>query len=300
MKTSSLLREVVREYVRSQRRSAGCGDGASTVECHILTELLRAESFTQQELADRLMLDKGWISRGVDRLVGEGLVTRTPDPADRRRVRLRLAPAGRARAEALDAGLDLHAHALLGGFSADQDGQLAALLAQVLTNLRGQRCEPACKGKEDLVYRRARPADRPAIEALLREAGLSCEGADAHLDRFTVGMDATGIAAAGGVEPCGADVLLRSFAVAGRVRGRGHGSDLLAHVLDDARRAGAGTAYLLTQSAERFFARHGFHTVERSAAPPAVRATSQFASLCPGSARLMALSLSSLEVLHDC
>jgi DNA-binding MarR family transcriptional regulator len=140
MKSSSLLREVVREYVRSQRRTAACGDTASTVDCHILTELHRDDSLTQQELANRLMLDKGWISRGVDRLVDARLVERTPDPNDRRRVQLRLLAAGRSRAAALEARLDGHAASLLGQLSQDQDSQLAAALGQILANLKQQGC----------------------------------------------------------------------------------------------------------------------------------------------------------------
>jgi DNA-binding MarR family transcriptional regulator/N-acetylglutamate synthase-like GNAT family acetyltransferase len=296
MKTPSLLREVVREYVRSQRRIAQCGDTASTVECHILTELLRVEPVTQQELADRLMLDKGWISRGVDRLAADGLVRRAPDPADRRRVQLRLASAGRACAEALDARLDGHARALLGSLAPDQDGELAVLLAHVLTNLREQRCAlPPTAASEGVTFRPAAAADWPAIEALLRDAGLGVDDAAACLGHFIVGMDGAGLVAVGGVEPCGADALLRSFAVSARARSRAHGSTLLRHVLGAARDAGYANAYLLTQTAEGFFARHGFEPVARSAAPQSIRSTRQFTGLCPASASLMARSLSNLD-----
>lgn len=60
-----LIREIVRLYVRAQRKQAHCGDGASTVQCHVLTELMREEGMGQQALAQRLGLDKGWISRRV-------------------------------------------------------------------------------------------------------------------------------------------------------------------------------------------------------------------------------------------
>lgn len=296
MKTSSLLREVVREYTRSQRRTADCGDTASAVTCHILTELVRNDHITQQELADRLMLDKGWISRGIDGLAKEGLVVRLPHPTDRRRTQLSLTPAGLQRAAALDARLETHASALVGNLPADQDEQLAALLAQVLANLRETRCAAPCGAiKEEPVYRRAEAADWPDIEALLRAARLPAEDAAGHLEYFTVGTTRAGLLAAGGFERHGTDALLRSFVVAASVRGRAHGSALLRHVLQDARAAGIGTVYLLTQTADRFFARHGFRPVERSAAPQAIRQTREFTGLCPASARLMALSLSSLD-----
>jgi amino-acid N-acetyltransferase len=296
MKTSSLLREVVREYVRSQRRAANCGDTASAVECHILTELRCTECITQQELADRLMLDKGWISRGIDGLAGAGLVIRTPHPVDRRRMQLRLTPAGHKRAAALDARLEEHAGTLVGNLSTDQDEHLATLLAQVLANLCVNRCGAPHKVEEEAVtYRRAEVADWPEIEALLRGAGLPVEDAASHLGYFTVGTVRAGLIAVGGFESYGTNALLRSFAVAETVRCRAHGSELLRRVLQDAREAGVETAFLLTQTAERFFARHGFRPVERDAAPQAIRQTREFTGLCPASAFLMAHSLTNLD-----
>jgi len=296
MKTSSLLREVVREYVRSQRRVADCGDTASTVACHILGELVRTEPITQQALADRLMLDKGWISRGIDGLAEEGLVTRTPDPDDRRRLQLRLTRAGQMRAAALEARLEAHGGALVGDLTAEQDAQLAALLAQVLANLRAHRGGAPCKvEREALAYRRADASDWPAIETLLRAARLPVEDAAGHLAHFTVGTAGPEIVAVGGFEAHGTDALLRSFVVADAARNRTHGAALLRHVLLDARAAGVDTVYLLTQTAERFFARHGFEPVERGDAPQSIRQTREFTGLCPASARLMVGSLSSLE-----
>jgi amino-acid N-acetyltransferase len=296
MKTSSLLREVVREYTRSQRRTADCGDTASTVQCHILAELVRTDHITQQELADRLMLDKGWVSRGIDGLAADGLVVRMPHPVDRRRMLLRLTPAGQARAAALEARLEAHAGSLVGDLAPGHDAQLAALLAQVLANLRANRCDAACTAaREEVAYRRAGSADWPQIEALLREARLPVEDAADHLRHFTVGTGEAGLVAAGGFEAHGAAALLRSFVVAPSARGRAHGADLLRYVLRDARAAGIDTVYLLTQTAERFFARHGFQSVERGAAPQAIRATREFTGLCPASARLMVRSLSNLE-----
>jgi amino-acid N-acetyltransferase len=292
MKSSSLLREVVREYVRSQRRAVECGDTASTVDCHILTELHRNDGITQQELANRLLLDKGWISRGIDRLVNAGLVERTPDQSDRRRTQLSLLSAGVSRAAALETRLDGHAASLLAQLSQDQDNQLAAALGQILANLKQQRCGPStvCQAPK-LQFRRAQAADWPAIRQLLQDASLPTEDASAHLDRFTAGVDATGLVAVGGLERHGADALLRSFVLAPRLRRSGQGSNLLRHVLRDAEAAGVEHVYLLTSSAAPFFARHGFRLVERKDAPPSIRNTPEFKHLCPASASLMTLSL---------
>jgi amino-acid N-acetyltransferase len=169
-------------------------------------------------------------------------------------------------------------------------------LAQVLANLRARRGGAPCKVERDEVtYRGAETADWPKIEALLRGARLPVEDAVDHLAHFTVGIARDDLVAVGGFELHGDDALLRSFVVAESARGRAHGSDMLGHVLQDARATGVGTVYLLTQTAEPFFARHGFRPVERSDAPQAIRQTREFAGLCPASARLMAYSLSNLD-----
>jgi N-acetylglutamate synthase-like GNAT family acetyltransferase/DNA-binding MarR family transcriptional regulator len=296
MKSPGLLREVVRQYVRSQRGTAECGDTASTVECHLLTELHRVDGVTQQELANRLMLDKGWISRGIDRLVEAKLVEKTPDEIDRRRVQLRLLPAGRARAVALEKRLDAHAVSMLDQLSPDEDSQLAGILERILSNLGQQRSSSAAPCMtQGLRYRRARASDWPKIQDLLQNASLPTEDAVDHIDRFTVGIDAADLVAVAGFEHHGPDALLRSFVVAPKLRGHHHGSTLLQHVLRNAAAAGVTKVYLLTESAAPFFERQGFRTVERTEAPSEIRHTREFKHLCPASARLMALPLSNLD-----
>jgi DNA-binding MarR family transcriptional regulator len=58
-------------------------------------------------LTASLMLTSGGMTGRLDRLEGRGLVTRAPDPADRRGLTVTLTPAGRALVdEAVSAGLD--------------------------------------------------------------------------------------------------------------------------------------------------------------------------------------------------
>ncbi len=45
--------------------------------------------------------------------------------------------------------------------------------------------------------------------------------------------------------------------------------------------------YLLTITAEGFFAKRGYHRVERDSAPSSVRETAEFKNLCPASAVCM-------------
>ena len=78
--------------------------------------------------------------------------------------------------------------------------------------------------------------------------------------------------------------LLRSLAVAPDWQGRGLGAALLAHAERTARQRGITTLYLLTTTAEAFFARHGYVRLPREAAPPVLHQTAEFAALCPASA----------------
>lgn len=90
-----------------------------------------------------------------------------------------------------------------------------------------------------------------------------------------------------GFESVGRVALLRSLAVAPSQRGKGLGQVLVASAEAHAGEQGIDTLYLLTTTAAAFFARLGYSAVERALAPTAIRATSQFAGLCPAAATLM-------------
>jgi DNA-binding MarR family transcriptional regulator len=127
--SGSLVREVSRLFVRSQRAQTSCVDGASNVQCHVLTELLRVDGITQQALAERLSLDKAWISRAVDSLVGDGVVSKLPHDLDKRSVQLSLTPLGRVRAEKLEQALNTHAAQVFDSIPAEKHAQIMDSLA---------------------------------------------------------------------------------------------------------------------------------------------------------------------------
>jgi amino-acid N-acetyltransferase len=95
----------------------------------------------------------------------------------------------------------------------------------------------------------------------------------------------------GGFAGTGPDRLLRSVVVPAGVRGTGVGSALVTMIADAARDDGVERLWLLTSDAAGFFERLGWRVVERASAPDAIRATAQFASLCPASATLMVRDL---------
>jgi len=135
--------------------------------------------------------------------------------------------------------------------------------------------------------RPAQPEDLAAVQALLREAALPWEDVAPHFGAFLVGERAGTLVASAGFEHYGAQALVRSVAIASALRSRGLGAGLCETLLGEARRRGVTDAYLLTTTAPRFFARQGFATIERERAPAAIRASREFAELCPASAVVM-------------
>jgi amino-acid N-acetyltransferase len=137
----------------------------------------------------------------------------------------------------------------------------------------------------------ARPALRVAV-ALLEPAGLpATDLTEAHLEHFFYcgpNESPTGLI---GLEIYDTNALLRSLLVAGPARGAGLGSALVRYAENYARSQGVRAMYLLTTTAERFFAQMGYARIARGAVVPAIQGTREFRELCPESSALMAKAL---------
>jgi amino-acid N-acetyltransferase len=279
-----LIRDIVRLYVREQRKQARCGDGASTVQCHVLTELLREEGLSQRALVERLGLDKGWISRAADALVSEGCISRQASATDRRSVMLFLTRAGRARAQQLEQELNRHASQLL-----ERVPPQHRPMVQQSLRLLADAATPSCKGA--LAMRPAARQDWPAIKRMLLAEGLPPDGAKDHLAHFLVGEQGGQLACAGGLEVYGDAALLRSVVVAPEARGKGLAKRLLADLAALAASLGISRLYLLTTTAESYFSGLGFRRVARSRIPGQLQQSREFQGACPASACAMALRI---------
>lgn len=183
-------------------------------------------------------------------------------------------------------------HAFVLGTDVQTDLVLSAPLDAIAAHLDAVR--PATSPPSDAPPRIVPAPDSPAIRALLRGSNLPDDDlVDGHGVSFLRAGAAARPDGVVGIEPLGGFGLLRSLAVAPEARGGGVGRALVAAAEDRARRGGLRTLFLLTTSAEPFFARLGYQRIAREDAPEAVRRTSQFAGLCPASAVLMMKSLSS-------
>ena len=54
-----------------------------------------------------------------------------------------------------------------------------------------------------------------------------------------------------------------------------------------ARQSGVSDLYLLTLTAQEFFAKRGYHVIARKDVPATIQASAEFMSLCPASAACM-------------
>jgi DNA-binding MarR family transcriptional regulator len=99
-------------------------------EARVMFEI-GADGATPRDVRARLGLDSGYVSRMVRSLERDGLVERTPDPADGRTKRLRLTTAGQAEMRELDRISDRLAARALEPLDHEQRGRLLRAQAEV-------------------------------------------------------------------------------------------------------------------------------------------------------------------------
>lgn len=133
--SGTLLCEVTRLYARAQRSAADCC-GTSPTQCQVITELGRTGPISMVELGRRLCLEKSWISRAIEGLVDDGLVTKAINPGDSRSWLVSLSAAGRRRFKALDEQIEGHAHRVLAHVPAAQRAVVQQSLVLLLAALR--------------------------------------------------------------------------------------------------------------------------------------------------------------------
>lgn len=132
----------------------------------------------------------------------------------------------------------------------------------------------------------------PELLALLEDCALPVADLEArHLPTFLICRDDHRLIATAALEPCGEALLLRSLAVAADYRRRGLAARLLAALEQRVQANDHRQIFLLTTTAQAFFAARGFRLVPRAMVPAAIAATAQFRCLCPASAVCMVKGL---------
>jgi DNA-binding MarR family transcriptional regulator len=98
----------------------------------VLITLYRGDATTTREVARYMGIDAGAVSRLVDRLAAKGLMTREPDPASRRTVRLTLTDAGRDLAPRLAEIADRNDAHFFAALEPDQRRQLESWIRHLV------------------------------------------------------------------------------------------------------------------------------------------------------------------------
>lgn len=131
------------------------------------------------------------------------------------------------------------------------------------------------------------------VRRLLADSRLPTDDLEDPAITLFGAWDGAALVGAVGLQHCGDAGLLRSLAVAPAWQGRRLGHELCARIVALVRERHLVGLYLLTTTAADFFRRLGFRDVERDAVPDEIRATAEFASLCPSTAAVLLLDLSS-------
>jgi len=145
--------------------------------------------------------------------------------------------------------------------------------------------------EQTVTLRRAGGESLDTAMTLLDRADLPTDDIDADAVELYVAHDGQERVGVGGFEAYNSDALLRSVAVAPSKRSDGYGSAIVDALESEAYDAGVERLYLLTTTADDFFAARGYTETDRSDPPATVRETTQFSALCPDSAVCMRKSL---------
>lgn len=135
-----------------------------------------------------------------------------------------------------------------------------------------------------------KPSDEQSVRTLLDESALLHSDLTLlKLAHFLMARSTSerGLIGVVGIECFGEVGLLRSLAVANSHRGKQLGKMLVANAERYAQQQGIKRLYLLTTTANDYFAKLGYVTVERNAVPVAIKETAQFRELCPDAATCM-------------
>jgi DNA-binding MarR family transcriptional regulator len=130
---ASRLRFAVARTARRLRQEAGTGLSPSLTAA--LATVERCGPLTPSELADAERVRRPTVTRMLGHLEDEGLITRTPDPADRRSTLIAITPAGAALLAAARTRKDAFLSERLDGLSpADREtlARAAAILEGML------------------------------------------------------------------------------------------------------------------------------------------------------------------------
>jgi arsenate reductase (thioredoxin) len=140
---------------------------------------------------------------------------------------------------------------------------------------------------EEIIIRPANPKDFNSIKKLLSSEKLPVDDIDTSLKNFFLAVDGNEIAGVIGLEVYSEYGLLRSMITSPSYRNKGIGGKLVQQLFQYAQSLKLKKIYLLTETAEKYFANKGFTVVQRDNVPEAVKQSQEFSHVCPATATVM-------------
>ena len=141
---------------------------------------------------------------------------------------------------------------------------------------------------DDMKIRPAKLEDVVEIVLLLEDCELPVAGVQENINTFLVAFDGEKLVGCCGAEAHQFAALIRSLAVDVEYRGIGLGRRLTREMIDRLASRGLREFYLLTTTAEDFFKRRGFRTIDRDEIHPQLTGSPEF-EICPETAVAMRL-----------
>lgn len=137
------------------------------------------------------------------------------------------------------------------------------------------------------LVRTASSDDFKTVTALLQSESLPVEDIRKDLAHFFVIEGDNKIIAAGGLEVYGNDGLVRSMIVDRDYRNHSLAAILLNKLQGYAAEQGITALYLITTTAEGYFAKKGFKVIAREEVSSSLASSREFSMLCPSTATVM-------------
>jgi len=128
----------MRQHVNRLLKEAGHGD-VSMGYIGALLSLYRADGRTISELGEEVSLEKSTMTGLIDRMEKAGLVTREPDPADRRALRIWLTDKGRSIQVTVGKVLAQSYKDLTKGVSDKEVERMQKLLTHIINNSQNMK-----------------------------------------------------------------------------------------------------------------------------------------------------------------
>jgi len=128
---------------------------------------------------------------------------------------------------------------------------------------------------------------KQSVVALLQSENLPVEDLKGDMQNFLVALENETIVGAIGLETYDEYGLLRSLIVHKDYRNKNLAARLIQQLEEMAFASGITSIYLLTETAQAYFAKKGFKTITREEVPTLLKQSTEFSHVCPQSAIVM-------------